>query len=328
MKQYINWGIIGCGNVTEVKSGPAFNKVPNSRLVAVMRRDAAKAADYAQRHGVPKWYNDAYQLINDPEVNAVYIATPPSSHEEYTLACLAAGKPVYVEKPMALDEKSCRRMAAASHTHDTKLSVAHYRRQLPVFKKIQSLLEEQAIGDIRFVDIKLFQPAQKNIIAPSEVNWRVDPAVSGGGLFHDLAPHQLDLMFHFFGPAAAVHGYSLNQAGLYAADDLVSCQILFKNGIILNGLWCFTVPEDHTKDCCQITGSKGSIRFSFFGSDIEVNKNGQKEEYHLPYPPHVEQPMIEEVVKYFLGSAPNPCPAEEAADIMRWMDTITSKIPR
>src|SRR5688572_4356132 len=99
----INWGIIGCGDVTELKSGPAFNKVNNSALVAVMRRDADKAADYARRHNVPRWYIDAAKLINDPEVNAIYIATPPNSHEAYTIDAINAGKPVYVEKPIALN---------------------------------------------------------------------------------------------------------------------------------------------------------------------------------------------------------------------------------
>src|SRR3979490_889057 len=98
----INWGIIGCGDVTEIKSGPAFNKVKNSSLIAVMRRDAEKAKDYARRHQVPKWYSNADELITDPDVNAIYVATPPSSHEEYTLAAVKAGKPVYVEKPMSV----------------------------------------------------------------------------------------------------------------------------------------------------------------------------------------------------------------------------------
>jgi len=106
----IKWGIIGCGNVTEVKSGPAFQKAPNSALVAVMRRDAALAEDYAKRHNVPKWYSNAADLINDPEVDAVYIATPPSSHKEYTILCAKAGKPVYVEKPMALTFEECNEM--------------------------------------------------------------------------------------------------------------------------------------------------------------------------------------------------------------------------
>src|SRR3954471_12545595 len=132
----INWGIIGCGDVTELKSGPAFNKINNSSLVAVMRRDAAKAEDYARRHNVPKWYNDADKLINDPEVNAIYIATPPSSHVMYTMAAIKAGKPVYVEKPMSLDAASAQRMNNYALEQNIKLVVAHYRRALPFFIKI------------------------------------------------------------------------------------------------------------------------------------------------------------------------------------------------
>src|SRR5437870_5565340 len=120
----INWGIIGCGDVTEVKSGPAFNKVPNSSLVAVMRRNADKAKDYARRHNVPKWYDDANKLIADPDVNAIYIATPPSSHEEYTLAALNAGKPVYVEKPMTLNTAQANNMLNAAKEKNIKLVVA------------------------------------------------------------------------------------------------------------------------------------------------------------------------------------------------------------
>ncbi|MEQ1625662.1 MAG: Gfo/Idh/MocA family oxidoreductase, partial [Sediminibacterium sp.] len=146
----IQWGIIGCGNVTEVKSGPAFNKVSNSSLVAVMRRDASLAEDYAKRHAIPKWYSSAHDLIHDPEVNAIYIATPPKQHEEYAIAAMHAGKPVYVEKPMALNLASCRRMEQVSKETGVKLVVAHYRRALPLFMRVKELLDQQAIGDIRF----------------------------------------------------------------------------------------------------------------------------------------------------------------------------------
>ena len=131
----INWGIIGCGDVTEIKSGPAFNKVNNSSLVAVMRRDTEKAKDYARRHNIPRWYDDANRLINDPGVNAVYIATPPSSHEEYALAAIHAGKPVYLEKPMALNYQSAVIIANTAAGKNIKLVVAHYRRAQPLFKK-------------------------------------------------------------------------------------------------------------------------------------------------------------------------------------------------
>ena len=69
IKEQVNWGIIGCGDVCEIKTGPAFNKVPNSKLVAVMRRDKIKAEDYARRHAVPKFFDKTEDLIHDPEVN-------------------------------------------------------------------------------------------------------------------------------------------------------------------------------------------------------------------------------------------------------------------
>jgi len=128
----IKWGIIGCGDVTEIKSGPAFNKVKDSCLVAVMRRDNNQAKDYARRHNVAKWSIDANGLINDPDINAIYVATPPSSHEEYTIAALNAGKNVYVEKPMGLNAAAARRMAKASGDNNVKLVVAHYRRAQPM----------------------------------------------------------------------------------------------------------------------------------------------------------------------------------------------------
>lgn len=238
----INWGIIGCGDVTEVKSGPAFNKVPDSRLVAVMRRNAGKAADYARRHQVNNWYSNADELINDPAVNAIYIATPPLQHEAYAIKALQAGKYVYVEKPMTVNAAAALRMQQAV-TPDSKLVVAHYRRQQPLFLKIKELILSKTIGDIRFADMRFFQsPPSQQEMEEDGKKWRLDPATSGGGLFHDLAPHQLDLMLYFFGKVASVNGFAANQMQLYPADDIVSTNIVFSGGVIFNGLWCFSVP--------------------------------------------------------------------------------------
>lgn len=319
----IKWGIIGCGDVTEVKSGPAFNKVNNSQLVAVMRRDAAKAADYAKRHGVPKWYSNASDLINDPEVNAIYIATPPLQHEEYTIAALAAGKPVYVEKPMALNSAAAQRMAEASEKYGTKLVVAHYRRAQPLFLKIKSLLAEKTIGEVRFVDLKMLQPAASNVIANSQENWRINPAISGGGLFHDLAPHQLDLMLYYFGEAVNFHGLA-SKNNATAVADLVTGHIEFENNVVFNGLWCFSVPKNEQADTCEIVGTKGKITFSVFGQYIKINTEGKEETLNFEPLQHVEQPMIEKVVAYFSGEGENPCSADEALKTMKIMDAFTN----
>jgi predicted dehydrogenase len=321
----IKWGIIGCGDVTELKSGPAFNKVSNSSLVAVMRRDGKKAKDYAERHGVPKWYDDAYKLIHDPEINAVYVATPPDSHEEYTIASLRAGKPVYVEKPMTLNALSAKRMVeAAAHTK-CKLSVAHYRHEQPMFRKIKELLENETIGKVKYVDLRYFKPA----LSPSELEapktrWRVDPDISGGGIFHDIAPHQLALMLLLFGPIKKATGISANQASLYKADDIVAGSILFKNHTVFNGMWCFTVRDDEAEDQVKIVGSKGKISFAVFANQqLEIEKESGTELLQFDKLAHVQQPMIEQVVRYFRNERSNPSTADDGLVVMQLLDSFT-----
>ena len=327
LMEKINWGIIGCGDVTEVKSGPVFNKVKNSSLVAVMRRDAVKAKDYAERHHVPTWYDDADKLISDPGVNAIYIATPPSSHEMYALAALHACKPLYVEKPMTVSYDSAIKMANAAAKANIKMSVAHYRREQPYFKKIKQLLDDKVIGDTTSVHLEFYKKSLslEELQLPGNA-WRIDTSVSGGGLFHDLAPHQLDLMYYFFGAVDYTKGIAVNRSGLYEADDVVAGNILFSSGTVFNGLWNFNVDAHHEKDLCEIIGTKGSIAFSVFGKqDIILTVEGKREILPFRPPQHVQQPMIEKVVDYFLGKGPNPCSASDGAEVMKLIDSFTMK---
>ena len=324
----LSWGIIGCGDVTEVKSGPAFQQVNGSSLVAVMRRNASLAADYAKRHKVPKWYADANALINDPDINAIYIASPPSSHEEYTLAALKAGKPVYVEKPMTVNAAAARNMSRVAKEKGVKLAVAHYRREQPLFKKIKQLLEENAIGDTRFarIDCRKKVLTQEELAVPKTA-WRVDRQVAGGGLFHDLAPHQVDLMYYFFGEVAGASGVGINQAGAYSADDMVAGTILFRNGVVCSGTWSFAVSKESEADQCLIIGSEGEIGFSVFSQEpVVLTRNGRREFFHFEPLPHVQQPMIQAVTDYFLGKRPdNPCAADEGVAVLDVLDQFTAR---
>ena len=319
----IQWGIIGCGDVTEVKSGPAFNKVPDSQLQAVMRRDAAKAADYARRHNVPTWYDNAQQLIDDPQVNAIYVATPPDTHEMYTLLALKAGKPVYVEKPMSTDSASAKRMLIASLERGIPLAVAHYRKEQPRFKKIKQLLSTQAIGQVRMVNVQLRQAPSAALQSRPSAVWRVDPAISGGGLFHDLSPHQLDLLQYFFGKPIKAEGFSINQSGLYAADDFVSGRLVFAGNIICIATWCFSGAQQEDQDLVEIIGNEGSIRFATFSThSFVMTRHGVEETFSFEELAHVQQPMIEAVVQYFLGRGPNPSSAEDAVATMEVIDAF------
>ena len=323
----IKWGIIGCGNVTEVKSGPAFNKIENSQLIAVMRRDGEKAQEYALRHGVPKWYDNVDDLINDPEVNAIYIATPPDVHEAYTIKAMKAGKPVYVEKPMARNAAECARMNAASKETGLPLFVAYYRRALPYFLKVKELIDSNVIGDVRYVNICLqWQPYDEEVGGNAKPRWRVDPSISGGGHFHDLASHQFDFLEYVFGPIKSASGISRNQAGLYEADDITVANFEFESGILGNGSWCYTISKQQRQDEAQIVGAKGKITFSFFEKfDIILETEAGTEVFNIPYPAHVQQPLIEQIVQELRGEGKSPSNGETGERASRILDWITAK---
>jgi predicted dehydrogenase len=285
-----------------------------------MRRDPEKAKDFAHRHGVPRYYSDAAELINDPEVNAIYIATPPVYHEEYAINAMQAGKPVYIEKPVTLNGESCERIRTASQRTGMKASVAHYRRGLAAFKKIKSLLQSGAIGKPSLIICNtLHAPNQKMKMADY---WRTTPEISGGGLFFDLAPHQLDIFYWLFGDPARVHGFSINQTGSYAAPDLTNVEVVFEQNIYLHALWAFNVDAGSETEYCEIFGDSGKMTFSFFPpSDIQLITPGGTDRISLPCPENIQQPMIEEVVRFFRDQGPNPCSLEDALVTMRVMDS-------
>ena len=179
-----------------------------------MRRNGALAADYARRHDVPRWYDDADELINDPGVDAVYVATPPDSHSAYVLRAAQAGKPVYVEKPMARTAVECEQMVSACAEAGVGLFVAYYRRAMPRFVKVKELLEGGRIGQLRSVSIRNERPAPVGCEADQE-GWRVHPEISGGGHFVDLGSHILDLLDWLLGPVTHAAGVATNRGGRY-----------------------------------------------------------------------------------------------------------------
>jgi predicted dehydrogenase len=321
--QKVNWGIIGCGDVAEIKSGPAFQKAENSHLLAVMRRDGVKAKDFAQRHGVEFWYDNVDALLKNEAINAVYIATPPSTHLQYALDALQAGKHVYLEKPMVLNKAEGLVLLKAFNKVNTKLTVAHYRRFLPAFLKVKELLEANTIGAISFADINFLQPQNSNVVAQSEENWRVNATISGGGLFHDLAPHQIDLMYYFFGDILQYEGFSSSQESEHIAD-VVSGNIHFKNDIQFRGIWCFNVAEASKRDNCTIYGSDGEISFSFYGDKVMFNINGKTSMFEFENPVNIQLPMIQQTVDYFIGKANNPCSLEEGLMVTKILDRFSS----
>lgn len=319
----VKWGIIGCGDVTEVKSGPALQKADNSELVAVMRRTGRLAEDYANRHNVPRWYDDARDLIGDKEVNAIYVATPPSSHKKYTIAAAQAGKPVYVEKPMALNYQECEDMIEACLQNDVPLFAAYYRRALPKFEKIKELIDNGQLGEIVSVNIKLYQKP-KTIDLKGEEHWRVKPEISGGGYFYDLAPHMIDLLHFYLGPIESANGFTSNRGQLYEAEDNVVAGMKSEDGVLVTGQWNFYSSKE--VDRTEIIGSKGYIQYATFNdSPIILYSEKRKKEIKIENPQHIQQPLIQTVVNDLIGAGRCPSPGKSGAMTNRVMDKIFDK---
>ncbi|WP_262378771.1 Gfo/Idh/MocA family protein [Luteimonas viscosa] len=317
----LRWGIVGCGDVTEVKSGPALQQATGSALVAVMRRDAAKAEDYARRHGVPRWYDDADALIADPQVDAVYVATPPSTHARYAIQAMRAGKPAYVEKPMALDATECEAMLEASRATGMPLFVAYYRRALPRFLKVRELLQAGAIGTPRHVRIALHRTLDTRYADGASLPWRVRPEIAGGGLFVDLGSHTLDLLDFLFGPMVEVGGQARSVSGAYPAEDTVAMSFEFANGVRGEGDWCFC--SDARRDVVEITGERGRLAFATFDEvPIVLEADGREQRFEIPNPRHIQLPLVETLVAQLRGEGRCPSTGESAARTTRVIDAV------
>lgn len=313
----IRWGIIGCGDVTEVKSGPAFQKARGSALVAVMRRDAAKAADYARRHGVPRSYADARALVADPEVDAVYVATPPGAHLDGALLAAAAGKPCYVEKPMARHTPECDAMLAAFAAARQKLFVAYYRRALPRFGKVRELLAAGALGRLTGVSHRLATAAH----AAAAPAWRVRTEDSGGGLLLDVGSHALDLLDFFCGPLAAVRGHAARLATPGEVEDVVALTFLTADGVPGAATWNFA--SHATEDTLEFRGTHGRLSLPVFGGEpVRLETAAGAELFDLPNPPHVQQPLIQTVVDDLLGRGTCPSDGASARRTSAVMDAV------
>jgi 1,5-anhydro-D-fructose reductase (1,5-anhydro-D-mannitol-forming) len=323
----IRWGIVGCGDVTEVKSGPAFQRVEGSELVAVMRRHGELAADYARRHGVLVWYDDASALIGDAHVDAVYIATPPGEHARLALAACAAGKPAYVEKPMARNHAECERMVQAFHTAGLPLFVAYYRRALDRFLKARELVQSGALGTITGIGYRFAGPYHRELpagayhgIAAASLPWRVQAAHSGGGLFLDLGSHTLDILDFIVAPLAHVQGSAANRASNHDVEDSVAMSFTCGGA---PGVASWNFAAEARIDEILITGEAAELRLSTFGDEpVALHHGSAVERFELPNPRHIQEPLIRSIVRALSGKGSCDSTGTSAARTSAVMDAV------
>ena len=313
--------------MTEKKSGPAFNDVEGSSVYAVMSRNIERARSYAKRHHVPQCYSDAQELIDDPNVNAIYVATPPSSHATYAIMAMNAGKPVYVEKPLAASYDDCARINRVSEQTGIPCFVAYYRRYLPYFQKVKAIIQSGTIGKVINVQLRFSCPPRDTDFATSDkLPWRLQPEVSGGGYFYDLAPHQLDLLQYMFGVITDAKGMCGNRAGLYEAEDTVSACFRFESGLLGSGSWCFVGHQSAKEDRIDVVGDKGMLSFSVFNyAPILLVTSEGNTSISVPNPSYVQLPIIKAVIEDLQGLNVCTCTSVSATPVNWVLDRILGK---
>ncbi|MFS4415932.1 Gfo/Idh/MocA family protein [Maribacter sp. 2307ULW6-5] len=328
MKQYtvknpLRWGMIGCGKVTEVKSAPAYGLVPGFERYGVMARSLDRAKAYAQRHGWPFFTDRADELINHPEIDAVYIATPPDSHLRYALMVAEAGKPCCLEKPMAPTYAESLEIHTAFERRNVPLFVAYYRRSLPRFLQIREWLQEGRIGTVRHISWHKARSASPEDRSGAP-NWRTDAQVAPGGYFDDLASHGLDLFTFLLGDMEAAVGLATNQQGLYTAHDAVTGSWIHKSGATGSGSWVF--GADAAQDRVTIIGDKGQIHFSVLEEKpIELCTATHQESLTIAHPEHVHQYHVAQMDGHLRGGETHPSTGATALHTSWAMDRILGK---
>ena len=323
----IRWGFIGCGEATERRTLPAFSQLDNSEIVAVMSRNAARAKAFAQTHNIPRWYTDAQNLVTDPDIHAVYIATPPSTHATYAIMALNAGKAVYVEKPLATHYDDCIRINRVAAAQGQPCFVAYYRRYLPYFQRVKEIIANGTIGRVLTAQVRFACPPRELDYNNDNLPWRLQPDIAGGGYFYDLAPHQIDILQQLFGPIVEAVGFPANRGGLYETEDTVAATMRFQSGMPASGTWCFVAHESAREDRILVIGDKGQLSFSVFTyNPIHIQNEQGEQHIAVENPANVQYPLLRNIIDHLQGNAVCLCDSVSATPTNWVIDRILGKI--
>jgi predicted dehydrogenase len=284
----IRFGILGPGKIAN-RFASSFEHTTGAKVYAVASRDQAKAKNFADTYHIEKIYGTYEEMINDAEVDVIYIATPHPFHYEQTLQCLKRGKPVLCEKPLALNYRQAHEMIEAAKKSNVFLMEAMWSRFFPATKKVTALVQSGVIGEVNYLQ------ADFGFVAPVDDNNRVYNLALGGGAQLDVGVYPLFLALLLLGKPAEVKAFST--LATTGADATTSALLKFGNGSIAHIL--SSIVTDSPKQA-DIMGTKGIIIMQtpwHKSQHVTVKLNtGETIEYPFPYPGNGFQYQIEEVV--------------------------------
>jgi predicted dehydrogenase len=297
----VGWGLVGCGDIARKRVAPALRNLDNCELIAVSRADAARAESFAAEFGAKRWHADWRQLIEDPEVEAVYVATPVHLHAEQAVAAAEAGKHVLCEKPMALTVAECERMNASAEANGVRLGVAYYRRFYPAVERVREILESGDIGVPVVAQVNAFErydPAPDN-----PRRWLLDKRYSGGGPMFDFGCHRIEVLLNLFGDVKAVRGFFSNIVFEREVEDTASALIQFVRGT--EAILTVSHAAREPQDTLEIFGSEGSVRIDVLneGRLCVRTEDGEHLELHPPHA-NLHLPLIDDFTRAVVEGRP------------------------
>lgn len=320
-RSQVRWGIIGCGDVAEKKSGPALYRTANSQLVAVMRRDAAQAEGFARRHGVPRWYSDVAGILSDEDVDAVYIASPHDLHLEHVGRTVTAGKRIILcEKPLGISSTQAQACVELCRQQGVSLTVAYYRRYWPVVQAMRDLLAEGAIGQVIGARVLLLDHFAGDAARP----WLTSKAAAGGGALANAGSHWVDLLRYLLGEVVEVSALLPPAAQAIDVEDTAAVHLLTAGGAVatLLSTWRSTIAANEL----EMIGSAGRLQAAPLSEGrLLLHRHGHEpEERCYPRTDPAHAGLLAALVPDLLAGKPSPIPGEEAAAVWRIIEAAFS----
>jgi predicted dehydrogenase len=315
----LRWGLIGCGDIAGKRVAPALRDLDNCRLVAVNRAQYDLAEQFAGEFGAQRWYKDWRDLLQDEEIDAVYIATPPNLHAEQTIAAAKSGKHVICEKPMALEVQACRRMIAACRTAGVRLSIAYYRHFYPMVSRVKQILESGEIGKVVLAEIRAFENFRPEAEDPRY--WMVRRQQAGGGPLMDFGCHRIEVLLNILGEISSAWGSQGSLVTDWEVEDTSVSIFEFKNEA--RGVLAVSRAIEEPQDSLDIYGNAGSIHIPVLngGSMKVVAPGGERREEHPPHQ-NLHLPYIQAVARAFLQNREPPVPGETGLRVSEIIEEI------
>lgn len=285
----VRWGLIGCGDIARRRVAPALRDLSNCDLVAISRARLELAERFAQEFGAQKWCADWRELLRDPEIDAVYVATPVYLHAAQTIAAAEAGKHVLCEKPMAMNVEECDRMIAACRANNVNLGIAYYRRFYPLIERIKRLLESGEIGKPVIVQINVYSWFNPQPDHPRY--WLIQKEQAGGGPMFDVGCHRIEVLLNLFGPIRRITSVGGAVAFEREVEDTAVALFQFERGTC--GVLAVSHAAREAQDTLDIVGTLGSIHVEALNAGpMTIQTSGEVRRESYPPTSNLHQPLI------------------------------------